>query len=75
MAANHRPRRGEANEQHRLTDRAVLRMRRLYVPGSREYGTVAFARHYRVSTATVWKAVRGAKWSHLPGARRDYRRR
>lgn len=61
------PGRKVGSESHKaiLVEEDVAEMRRLYVGGST---TIELAGKYGVSQATAWKAIRGKKWAHVPGA-------
>lgn len=61
----HRSPRGEASGKSKLTEEMVLRLRREYVRGSKEFGTFALARKYGLSQSAVHKCIVGNTWSHL----------
>ena len=48
-----KPQRGSKNVQAKLTDEQVKEIRNLYVPQSREFGTVALGKKYNVSARVI----------------------
>jgi len=54
---------GETNPGVKLTDKKVLRIRKLYATG--EYTLAAIAAAYGVSTASVHNVIRRKNWKHL----------
>jgi hypothetical protein len=58
--------RGVGNAHAKLDDQKVLEIRATYVPGSRKFGYSALGRKHGVSAQTVWIAVNGQGWKHVP---------
>jgi len=54
--------RGEAHWLAKLTNAQVADIRKRYVKGSREAGTVALAREFNVDHKTIWNIVNGKAW-------------
>ena len=61
----HNPKRGEKNYNSKLTDRIVVRCRRLY--RIKEKSLRQLAKKYGVDFTTMRDAVFGYSWSHLDG--------
>ena len=53
---------GVRNSKAKLTPEQVAEIRRLFVPQSTEYGSVALGRMYGVSNSTINRIVRGLYW-------------
>jgi hypothetical protein len=58
--------RGRQHPDAKLTERAVIRARDRVRRGVETVRSLA--RHYGVSAPTMWMAVRGITWTHVPGA-------
>lgn len=53
---------GVRNSRAKLTPEQVAEIRRMFVPQSTEYGSVALGRLYGVSNSTINRIVRGLYW-------------
>ncbi len=62
MVERRRSARGTRNSKAKLTTEQVAEIRRLFVPQSTEYGSVALSRLYGVSNSTINRIVRGLYW-------------
>ena len=62
MVERRRSARGTRNSKAKLTPEQVAEIRRLFVPQSTEYGSVALSRVYGVSNSTINRIVRGLYW-------------
>lgn len=62
MVERRRSARGTRNSKAKLTPEQVAEIRRLFVPQSTEYGSVALGRLYGVSNSTINRIVRGLYW-------------
>ena len=56
---------GSNNSNAKLTDEQVREIRRLYVPQSVEYGTVALGKKYGVSNRVIGLIVRGRAYKNV----------
>ena len=56
---------GERNGLAKLTEAIIREIRSGYVFGSRESGTYALARQYRVNQALVHRIVTNQNWKHV----------
>ena len=56
--------RGEASTNAKLTEQAVMQMRRLHAEGGASF--VELGRRFGVTKATARRAVVGITWAHLP---------
>jgi len=56
---------GEKNGSAKLTETDVLEIRRIYVPGSHEFGQLALARRFRVHQAQIWRVLHREAWQHV----------
>lgn len=59
------PCRGEANVLTKLTDDIVREIRKVYIPGSSEFGYSALARKYNTTDVSIRNAIKGRTWRHL----------
>lgn len=57
--------RGERNSKHKLTEKQVLEIRRIYKKGDLEYGQNALAKKYGVSHPSIASIVKNETWKHL----------
>jgi hypothetical protein len=62
MVVWQRSARGVRNSKAKLTPEQVAEIRRLFIPQSTEYGSVALSRVYGVSNSTINRIVRGLYW-------------
>lgn len=62
MVERRRSARGARNSKAKLTPEQVIEIRRLFIPQSTEYGSVALSRVYGVSNSTINRIVRGLYW-------------
>lgn len=62
MVERRRSARGTRNSKAKLTPEQVSEIRRLFIPQSTEYGSVALSRVYGVSNSTINRIVRGLYW-------------
>ena len=56
---------GEGHGCAKLSPDDVLLIKRLYVYGCRENGTVGLAKRFGVHCGTIWRIVRDIRWTHL----------
>ena len=56
---------GENHHSAKLTVNQVKEIRKLYVKGSKEFGTVALAKKYNVTQGTIWNVVTGKRWKEV----------
>lgn len=63
--AKDRHTRGERHSLHKLTDTAVIDIRKCYVKRCKVNGMSAMAREYGVSVSCVWLALNGRSWCHI----------
>jgi hypothetical protein len=63
--AKGRQARGEMSNMSDFIEQDVMRIRSLYVCGSRRYGTRALGREYKVDQKTISKIVNRKTWAHI----------
>ena len=59
------PQNGSENVNAKLTDEQVREIRRLYIPYSKEYGTVALARKYGVTNRIIGLIVKNKEYKNV----------
>jgi hypothetical protein len=65
MIAKGRAMRGERNNQAKLTETDVLEIRRIYVRGSRKFGSCALGHYFGVTNSTIGGIIRREYWTHV----------
>lgn len=56
---------GEKNSSAKLSEVDIIKIRKLYKKGSREYGSVALSRIYKVLPSTIWDIANYHTWTHV----------